>query len=227
MIPLRDANPHEQPPLMTGALIVANGLAFMYQLALGPGDQQPFLFRFGLVPAKLTEPDWAAAVGGTGSVLPFLTSMFLHGGFMHFLGNMWFMWIFADNVEDRMSPARFLAFYLLCGLGAAGAHLALNWHSRIPTIGASGAIAGVMGAYVMMYPRARILTLVPLGFFTRLIELPAFVVLGLWVVLQTLYGVLSATGPHAAGVAFWAHVGGFAAGVVLYRLFLRRGRWSR
>lgn len=226
MIPLRDANPHERPPLMTGALIVVNALAFMWQLSLGTGEQQPMLFRLGLVPAKLTEPGWAASAGGAASFLPFLTSMFLHGGVMHLVGNMWFMWIFADNVEDKMSPPRFLAFYLLCGLGAGLTHLVLNLHSRIPTIGASGAIAGVMGAYVMMFPQARVLTLVPLGFYTRLIELPAYVVLGLWILLQTVYGLLSASGPHAAGVAFWAHVGGFVAGVVLYRLFLRRrARW--
>jgi membrane associated rhomboid family serine protease len=213
---------------MTGALIVANAAAFLYQLSLGPGEEQPLFFHFGLVPARFTEPEWAGGGGHGASLLPFLTSMFLHGGVMHLVGNMWFMWIFADNVEDRMGPFRFLLFYLVCGVGAAGAHLALNLHSRVPTIGASGAIAGVLGAYFLMYPGSRVLTLVPLGFFTRIMEIPAFAFLGIWAGLQFLFGLLAASGPHATGVAFWAHVGGFVAGMLLFPLFLRpRARASR
>jgi hypothetical protein len=152
--------------------------------------------------------------------------MFLHGGWMHLIGNMWFMWIFGDNVEDRMGHGGFLVFYLLCGIAASVANMALMPHSHMPTIGASGAIAGVLGAYFLLYPGARILTLIPIFIFIRFVELPAFVFLGFWFVMQFFSGAAAITGGNTSNVAFWAHVGGFVAGMVLLGLFARR-RWTR
>jgi membrane associated rhomboid family serine protease len=188
---------------MTIALIVVNALVFLFQFTLGDRGND-FVLYFGLVPAAFS---WVAV----------LTSMFLHGGLLHFGANMLYLWIFGDNVEDRMGHGRFLAFYILCGVAAALAQTAMNPDSIVPMIGASGAIAGVMGAYLVLYPRSRIVTLVPIFFFIQLIEVPAIFFLGLWFVLQFVSGVgsiASATGGEpAGGVAFWAHVAGFVAGV--------------
>jgi membrane associated rhomboid family serine protease len=150
-------------------------------------------------------------------VLPFFTSLFLHGGFLHLLGNMWFLYIFGDNVEDRFGHLRYLAFYLLCGLAAGASHLVLNWHSNVPTIGASGAIAGVMGAYLILYPRAKVLTLLPLFFFFTFVELPAFLFLGIWFLFQFL--IAAAAAGQAGGIAWGAHIGGFIFGIVFLKLF--------
>ena len=199
---------------MTIALIVTNALVFLYQFTLGEGGND-FVLYFGLVPAAFS---WVAV----------LTSMFLHGGLLHFGANMLYLWIFGDNVEDRMGHGRFLAFYILCGAAAALAQTAMNPDSIIPMIGASGAIAGVMGAYLVLYPHSRIVTLVPIFFFIQLIEVPAIFFLGLWFVLQFLSGVgsiASATGGEpAGGVAFWAHVAGFVAGVSGVIVFRRPER---
>lgn len=220
MIPLRDTIPHERMPITTTMLIALNILAFIYELSLGPREREALFYLFGLVPARYTQPEWAAAVGLSTSFLPVLTGIFLHGGWMHLIGNIWFLWIFGDNVEDRMGHVKFLFFYLFCGIVASLLHLSLHAASRIPTIGASGAIAGVLGAYFLMYPRARVVALIPIFIFLQMVEIPAFVFLGLWFVMQ----FLSATSPAASvsGVAFWAHVGGFLAGLFTYRLFLRR-----
>jgi membrane associated rhomboid family serine protease len=153
--------------------------------------------------------------------------MFLHGGWLHLIGNMWYLWIFGDNVEDRVGHIRFLAFYLLCGFGAGIAHTIINANTAVPSIGASGAIAGVLGAYLVSYPFARVLTLVPLFIFIQIIEIPAVIVLGLWFVIQFFNGtaaLASTTAASAGGVAWWAHVGGFLLGVLLIGLFPRRGR---
>ena len=199
---------------MTIELIVINALVFLYQFTLGEGGND-FVLYFGLVPAAFS---WVAV----------LTSMFLHGGLLHFGANMLYLWIFGDNVEDRMGHGRFLAFYVLCGVAAALAQTAMNPDSIIPMIGASGAIAGVMGAYLVLYPHSRIVTLVPIFFFIQLIEVPAIFFLGLWFVLQFLSGVgsiASATGGEpAGGVAFWAHVAGFVAGVSGVIVFRRPER---
>ena len=199
---------------MTIALIVINALAFLYQFTLGDRGND-FVLYFGLVPAAFS---WVAV----------LTSMFLHGGLLHFGANMLYLWIFGDNVEDRMGHGRFLAFYVLCGVAAALAQTAMNPDSIIPMIGASGAIAGVMGAYLVLYPHSRIVTLVPIFFFIQLIEVPAIFFLGLWFVLQFVSGVgsiASATGGEpAGGVAFWAHVAGFVAGVSGVIVFRRPER---
>lgn len=213
MIPLRDVIPSRSTPFVTIAIIVANAAVFAYQLSLGDAGQA-FIFRYGLVPVEFS----FVTVG---------TSMFLHGGLLHFGGNMLYLWIFGDNVEDRMGPGRFLAFYVLCGAAAALAQTWMSPSSPIPMVGASGAIAGVMGAYFVMYPRSRIVTLIPIFIFIQLVEVPAVVFLGLWFLLQFVSGLGTALGPEAGitgGIAFWAHVAGFVAGLVAVHAFRRPER---
>jgi len=204
MIPLRDVIPSRTTPVVTVTLIIVNALAFFYELSLGDSVDL-FLRTYGLVPAEF-------------SLLTLVTSMFLHGGFLHAGGNMLYLWIFGDNVEDRMGHGRFLVFYLLCGAAAALAQTMMQPDSLIPMVGASGAIAGVMGAYLVMYPKSRIVTLVPIIFFIQLIEVPALFFLGIWFLMQFVSGVGSiaaaTTGEPSGGVAFWAHVAGFVAGVI-------------
>ena len=217
MIPLRDVNPTQRLPLVTLLLIAANGLVFLYELMMqGQGQLQLFLQQWALTPARLLG-DFSA-----GSIT-LLTAMFLHGGWMHLIGNMLYLWIFGDNIEDQLGPLRFLAFYLLCGLGAAAAQIAVDPTSSVPMLGASGAIAGVLGGYLILFPRARVLTLVPLILFYRLIEVPAVLVLGFWFVLQLLNGAaaLATVQMQTGGEAFYAHIGGFVAGLVLIKLFSR------
>jgi membrane associated rhomboid family serine protease len=202
MIPLRDVIPSRTTPVVTVTLIGINILAFLVQSQAA--DPEAFVRTWGLVPAAFS---WVAV----------FTSMFLHGGLFHLGGNMLYLWIFGDNVEDRLGHGRFLAFYLLCGVAAAVAQALLSPGSRVPMVGASGAIAGVMGAYFVLYPRSRIVTLVPIFIFFQIVEIPAIFFLGLWFVLQFLSGVGSvatAAGRGSGGIAFWAHVAGFAAGVV-------------
>ena len=214
MIPLRDVIPSRTTPVVTIALIVVNALVFLYQFSLGPAAEQ-FVYTWGLVPAFFS---WTSV----------LTSMFLHGGLFHFGGNMLYLWIFGDNVEDRMGHGRFLAFYLLCGAAAALAQTFMDPESPIPMVGASGAIAGVMGAYFVLYPRSRIVTLLPIFVFVQLIEVPAVFFLGLWFVMQFISGLgtmaTAGGGELVGGVAFWAHVAGFAAGFVTVFLFRRPER---
>jgi membrane associated rhomboid family serine protease len=218
MIPLRDENPSQSAPAITRVLIVLNVIAFVYELLLGP-DLQPFIYTWGMVPARLNLAFQfhKEELGGPGLTL--LTSMFLHGGWLHLVGNMWYLWIFGDNVEDRMGHTRFLVFYVLAGVAAAALHAFLNAESRLPTVGASGAIAGVLGAYVLAFPRARVITLVPLFPFFRIMALPALLVLGLWFVMQFFSGALSlGYKGSGAGVAWWAHIGGFAFGMIGMKL---------
>jgi membrane associated rhomboid family serine protease len=213
MIPLRDIIPSRTTPVVTVSLIALNAMVFLYQLSLGP-QVETFVLYYGLVPAAFS---WITVV----------TSMFLHGGFLHVAGNMLYLWIFGDNVEDRMGHGRFLVFYLLCGAAAALAQTITDPQSVVPMVGASGAIAGVMGAYFVLYPRSRILTLVPIFFFIQLIEVPAIFFLGIWFVMQFLSGVGSiatSTGEPAGGIAFWAHVAGFAAGFGGVHVFKRPER---
>ncbi len=221
MIPLYDDNPTSRPPVFTVGIIVACVLAFFWELAGGPHAMRAKTLAFGLVPAVLT---------GHAELLPHLalvpawatifTSMFLHGGWMHLIGNMLYLWIFGNNVEDAMGHARFLLFYLLCGIAAAAAQTLQDPDSTIPMIGASGAISGVLGAYFVLYPHARVIVLIPLGWFTRLEALPAAIVLGFWFVFQIINALLS--DPSRGGVAFLAHIGGFIAGLVLVRVFVPR-----
>jgi len=222
LLPLRDRNPSGIIPWVTYGLIAANVLAFLFELSLPAEELDSFALRFGLVPARVT-----AALKGDGALaeaalVPALTSMFLHGGFLHLLGNMWFFQIFGDNVEGRLGHALFLPFYLACGLAAAGAQYIISPGSPVPMIGASGAIGGVLGAYIVCWPRARVLTLVPFFYFIHLLELPALLVLGMWFVFQFLEGAASLGAATGGGVAHWAHIGGFLAGVVLVKLLAAR-----
>jgi membrane associated rhomboid family serine protease len=218
MIPLRDAIPSRTFPLVTYAIIAVNAFAFFIEISQGRGFDQ-LIHRFGIVPSRFL----GAGIFDLPQLLTLLSSMFLHGGWLHILGNMWFLHIFGDNIEDRLGHIKYLFFYLLSGIGAALTQVALNPASGVPMVGASGAIAGVMGAYVFLYPRARIVTLIPIIVFLQVIELPAFVFLGLWFVLQIFSGLTSlGIGADAGGVAWWAHIGGFAAGALLLVVLGRR-----
>ncbi|MGD9903146.1 MAG: rhomboid family intramembrane serine protease [Vicinamibacterales bacterium] len=215
MIPLRDVIPARTRPVVTIALLLVNAAVFAVEAGLDEQEIERFVRVWGLVPAAFS---WTAVA----------TSMFVHGGFLHFAGNMLYLWIFGDNVEDRLGRGRFLVFYLLCGAGAAVAQTLVAPDSPIPMVGASGAIAGVMGAYFVLYPRSRVLTLFP--FPLMLFEMPAVYLLGVWFVMQFVNGLgslsLAREGDLAGGVAFWAHVAGFAVGVILV-LILRRPERQR
>ena len=227
MIPLRDANPTRRTPVVTLALIAASFVAFAYELGVLASSGEAGLDRFflghGVVPAQLV----ATLRDGqllSAPVLAVLTSLFLHGGWLHLLGNMLYLWIFGNNIEDRLGRAVFLGFYLVGGVAAAAAQVAIAPDSTIPLVGASGAIAATLGAYVVLYPRARILSLVFLGFFYQLIEVPALLVLGLWFGLQLIDGATSLGATNAeGGVAFFAHIGGFVAGALAALAIRGRG----
>jgi len=243
MIPLRDDAPRISTPWVNYAIIGLNVLAFLYelwiqsvygrqgldaftsQLGMIPARFSVVLFNHGYVPWDLMSGLGTRYVPASAALLTIFTSMFLHAGLLHILGNMWALWIFGDNVEDYLGHTLYLVFYLVSGLAAALLHTVFNLGSTIPTVGASGAIAGVMGAYFVLYPRARVLTLVPfiLVFF---MWLPAWIVLGYWFVWQFLSGAASSITMHgnASGIAFWAHVGGFLAGILLIKLFPARVR---
>jgi len=225
VLPIRDTIPGRNPPIATWVLIFVNSVVFLFELTMPEQGLEQFLYLFGLVPARYTHPGWALWVGlPIDDYWPFLTSMFLHGGWMHIIGNMWTLWIFGDNVEDRMGPLRFVCFYLLCGLAAGLVHWFTNPDSTLPTVGASGAIAGVLGAYFFLFPYARVIVLVPVLFLPFFFELPALVYLGFWALSQVLSGTLSLVGPReVGGVAWWAHVGGFMAGIILHFFFVQRG----
>ncbi len=222
MIPLRDTNPSRSFPFITIILIIVNVVIFLFELYLGKHLNE-LLSYFALIPAKYF---YLATKGGFNYIerfYPFITSQFLHGGWLHMIGNVWFLWIFGDNVEDRLGHSKFLLFYLLCGIAAGFTHVYTNPSSPVPTIGASGAIAGVMGAYTILFPRARVLTLVPIFFFIQFVELPAFIFLGIWFLIQFFSGTLAlASGGAYSGVAWWAHIGGFVVGVILIILLPRK-----
>jgi len=229
MIPIRDTIPSRHAPVVTVLLIAVNAFIFFLELLLPQGRLEELFYLFGIVPARYAHPRWAQSVGFPGhDYWPFLTSMFLHGGWMHVVGNMWTLWIFGDNVEDRMGPLRFLTFYLLCGVAAGVLHLMTSPNSIVPTVGASGAIAGVMGAYFVLFPRSTVITLVPVLFLPLFIELPAIVFLAFWYLSQLFSGLfaLGAQG-SVGGIAWWAHAGGFIAGLALHRLFLAPYRQPR
>src|SRR5882762_5741023 len=221
MIPLRDRNPSGTFPVLTLTLILVNVFVFIYEVSLGPSVTS-FIKHYALTPAVVTGSLRYGTVNFSDTFAPFFTSMFLHGGWMHLILNMWFLWIFGDNVEDTLGAFRYLCFYFLCGLGAALTQFAIQPHSAVPMLGASGAIAGVLGAYAVLFPGARVVTLVPIVFFLQIIEIPAIVILGYWFVLQILSGSLTALTPTQGGTAFWAHVGGFAAGAFLILLMRPR-----
>jgi membrane associated rhomboid family serine protease len=223
MIPVRDDQPRFSTPFVTYFLIGLNLLIFFLEAALNPASLEILVRQFGLIPSHVTQ-----LLAGNGPVnpvvalLPIFTSMFLHGSWLHVLGNMWFLWIFGDNIEDYLGHFQYLVFYLLSGVAAALAQIALTPGSRVPTVGASGAIAGVLGAYFILYPRARVLNWFPPVFF---FHLPAWVLLGYWFVMQFLSGAatsLAYSSNTTGGIAFWAHVGGFVTGVVLIKVFPER-----
>lgn len=228
MIPLKDNIPAQRVSFVNAALIGLNVAVFIYLLIHG-GRQDSSLFAlFSLIPAKIASGA-ASHISLSQRTIPFLSYMFLHGGWLHLLGNIWSLWIFGDNVEDRLGHLRYLLFYLLCGVAAACLHVLLNLGSRVPTVGASGAIAGVMGAYLILYPRARILTLIPLLLIFPVLEIPAYFFLGAWFFIQSanaFFGFFSGT-RALAGIAWWAHVGGFVAGIVLLRFVDGRSRGRR
>lgn len=227
MIPIRDDTPTYSTPSINYLLIALNTLVFLYQqFVLPPQAQQTFLRAFALVPVKVE-----AALGFThvyapsASALPLLTSMFLHAGWWHLIGNMWVLWIFGDNIEDYLGHFPYLVFYLVSGLSGSLLHIVFNPNSTAPSVGASGAIAGVMGAYFVLFPTARVLTLVPLIIFFTFVWLPAWIWLGFWFVMQFLSGAASSiasSNRSAGGVAFWAHVGGFVAGIIMIKLMPQR-----
>lgn len=211
MIPLRDSTPSHNFSLITVCLIIINLLIFSFETTLDPKTLDAFIYTFGMVPG-----DYSNYHGSWSGYLPFLSSIFLHGGWMHVIGNMWILWLFGDNVEDKMGRAKYLFFYLLCGVIAGFAHYAYEPFSQVPVVGASGAVAGVMGAYFLMFKKATVLTYIPPVF---LLNIPAWVYLGFWVLSQLYYGTFQ--GFNQSQIAFWAHVGGFAAGMILHRFFLR------
>lgn len=215
MFPLYDTVRSRRFPIINWMLVLLNGLVFYYELTLGETELHRFILDWGLVPAQL-------ALDSAESWLRILSSMFLHGGWFHIISNMWILIIFGDNVEDRMGGMRYLLFYLLSGTAAALLQAFLYPDSAIPMIGASGAIAGVLGAYLVLYPRARIASIVPIFFIFTVIELPALIFLGFWFVSQLFQGWLALGGADMGGVAWWAHIGGFIFGLVMVRLFARR-----
>jgi membrane associated rhomboid family serine protease len=222
VIPVRDTVPSRRVPVVTWSLIAVNTLVFLFELSLSPDELEALFYLFGVVPARYSHPEWALAVGfPLDDYWPFVTSLFLHGGWLHLIANMWTLWIFGDNVEDRMGPARFLAFYLLAGIAAGVTHWLFNADSTVPTVGASGAIAGVLGAYFLLFPHARVIALFPVLFFPFFFELPAVVYLLLWFLTQIFSGTLtSLSAGDVGGVAWWAHAGGFVAGAALRWVFV-------
>ena len=218
MIPLRDTVPSQNRSVVTLVIIGINVAVFMVQLSLGSGGDR-MAYLYGVVPARYFVDRVSAYFSFYQQAFSFISYMFLHGGFLHLIGNMWFLYIFGDNVEERLGPVRYAVFYVLCGVISAAAHMMLNPYSNAPVIGASGAIAGVMGAYLLLFPGAKILTVIPIFIFPWFVEIPAFFFLGLWFLLQFVNASLSHGGP--TGVAWWAHVGGFICGMVLLKAFGR------
>ncbi len=232
MLPLRDDIPSQRFPALTLVLIVVNVAVFLFEVVQGP-EIERFLYAWGFVPARYTDTRNASLLTLPELAAPFLTSMFLHGGWMHVIGNMWTLWIFGDNVEDRLGRLGFLGLYLVGGCAATLVHLITNAHSAVPTIGASGAVAAVMGAYFRLYPHARVQAVIPPLMWGPVFELPAVVFLGWWFVLQFFNGSLSLLGnpARAGGIAWWAHIGGFAFGLIVAMFFRdkrprRRSSWD-
>ncbi|MDC0335689.1 rhomboid family intramembrane serine protease [Pseudodesulfovibrio sp.] len=223
MIPIRDNVPRVTMPVAVTAIICLNALVFFYSQGLDPRGLAHLYHLHGVVPARFFEPEWAAmAVYPKTLGWPLFSYMFLHSGWLHIILNMWMLWIFGDNIEDVTGHVGFVVFYLLCGVAAVGLHMVFEQTSPIPVIGASGAVAGVMGAYIVLYPHGKVLTLVPIFFIPLFLRVPSYLFLGIWFVSQVASGFI-AKAQAAHEVAWWAHVGGFVAGIVLIRWFRRRG----
>ncbi len=215
MIPIKDENPTETFTYVTLALIGINISIFIYQILQGLQGANQLILQYALIPSQIRQPlhlkDYS----------PYISSMFFHAGFLHLAGNMLFLWIFGNNIEDAIGHFRFFIFYLLCGILGSIAHTIMNPNSNIPTIGASGAISGVLGAYLLLYPKAKVITLVPIFYFIRIIKLPAFLFLGYWILLQFLYGIFTlGLNRVEGGVAWFGHIGGLIAGIILINFFI-------
>jgi len=219
MIPLKDENPTIKFPFITISLIVLNCIIFLYQLSLGRGIDS-LIYRFGLIPFEVVHNVDLPPLGSIPPLFTLFTSMFLHGGLIHLVGNMLYLWIFGNNIEDHLGHLKFLFFYMLCGLFASGSQIFANMNSKIPMIGASGAIAGILGAYILLYPRAKVLTLIFLIFYIRVVKIPAAFFLGIWFIFQ----LLGAGTGSKGGVAWLAHIGGFIAGLILINILGKRSR---
>jgi len=222
MIPLRVDIFRARAAIVNGLLILVNVLAFFYELTLSARTGRLLVYKFGLTPSHEQLLFARHGINLPQAVLPLFTSMFLHGGWMHLLGNMLFLWVFGGAVEEALGHFQYLIFYLVCGVGSALVHTVFNLGSKVPTIGASGAISGVLGAYIVLYPRGRILTLIPLIIFWFTLELPAFLILGYWFAIQFLSGISSVGSRMTGGVAWWAHIGGFLLGVWLVHIWPQR-----
>jgi membrane associated rhomboid family serine protease len=221
MIPLKDTIPSRTFPVVNIALVVINCLVFLYELSLGPG-LSPFIDRYGIIPARFFNARMVSDM-----ITPLFSFMFLHGGWLHIISNMLYLWIFGDNVEDRMGHIGYLVFYLICGMASGLVQLFISPASRIPIVGASGAIAGVMGAYLLLYPFGRVVTLIFFFIFIDVVQIPAFFFLAFWFMLQFFSGAFSLAGQGGGGVAWWAHVGGFLCGLLMVYPFTRGKRTAR
>ena len=215
MIPLKDINPARRFPFVNITIIALNIIIFFYQSLHGQAIEQ-FIYRYALIPFNVTA-NFAVTLTHPNLLITFFTSLFLHGSFFHLAGNMLYLWVFGDNIEDKLGHIRFIIFYLLCGIVATAAHIAIDPTSKIPVIGASGAISGVLGAYAILFPHARVVTLIPIFIFIQLAELPALLLLGFWFVIQFLNGIVSLGISESGGVAWWAHIGGFIAGILIIK----------
>jgi len=224
MIPLKDLTPRRSFPIVTLLIIAANVIVFAYQESLSHHAQDVLAMTYGLVPYKISLALQGRHYTMEQALLPLITSMFLHAGFLHIIGNMWFLWVFGGNVEDRLSPFGYLLFYFVAGIGAGITQTLFSWGSHVPCVGASGAISGVLGAYIVFFPGSRILTLVPLFIIFFMWRIPAVIFIGLWFAMQFLSGLSSIGSTVTGGVAVWAHVGGFLIGVVIALLARGAGR---
>lgn len=225
MIPIRDIVPRRDIPVVTWLLIGVNVVIFAYEAGMPASRLEALFYTRGIVPARFTDAGWADRVGLTRlDFTPFLSHMYLHGGLLHLVSNMWILWIFGDNVEDRMGKSKFFLFYTLCGVAAGFTHFVTGPGSRVPVVGASGAIAGVLGAYLFLYPLARVLCVIPIFIFPFFFEVPAFLFILVWFWIQFYSGTLALLETAVGGVAWWAHIGGFVAGVGFHRGFLSKRR---
>jgi len=218
MLPIRDTIPSRRRPVMTWLLILINLGIFFYQKTLEPETYKNLIMIFGLIPARAAQ---VTLQNGWG-IIPLFSYMFLHGGWLHVISNMWALWLFGDNVEDKMGAGRFFLFYILMGIVAGLVHVMADSGSNLPTIGASGAISGIMGAYFIMFPKAKIVTLVPLFIIPFFIEIPAMIYLAFWLISQVYSAVMTGNTGDVGNIAWWAHIGGFAAGIVFHGFFFRK-----